>query len=202
MADDRLEQRREIAFSNAVVAAGIARTAARVECWEVELLVAGVEVEEQLEYLVENFGGPSVRPIDLVDDDDRAKAKRQRLSSDELGLRHRTFGSVDEQDHSIHHRQDSLDLGPEIGVTGRVDDVDPGPVPLNRGALGKNRDPTLLLEVVGIHRALLDTLILAECTRLAKELVDKRRLAVIDVRDDRDVAQIHFDFPGKIRWRM
>jgi hypothetical protein len=29
---------------------------------------------------------------------------------------------------------------------------------------------------------------------LAEELVDEGRLAVVDVRDDRDVAQVHFDF--------
>jgi hypothetical protein len=78
-----------------------------------------------------------------------------------------------------------------------VDDVDPRAVPVDRGALGQNRDPALLLEVVGIHRPLLDALVLAEGARLAEELVDEGRLPMVDVRDDRDVTQIH-DFSRKM----
>ena len=70
-------------------------------------------------------------------------------------------------------------------------------VPLDAGALGEDGDPALFLEVVRIHRPLLDALVVAEGARLAEELVDERRLAVIDVRDDRHVAQVHVDFSGK-----
>ena len=90
--------------------------------------------------------------------------------------------------------EDALDLGAEIGVAGGVDDVDVGGrrrAPLDRGAFGEDGDPALFLEVVGIHRPLLDALVVAEGAGLAEELVDERRLAVIDVRDDRDVAQVH-----------
>jgi hypothetical protein len=55
--------------------------------------------------------------------------------------------------------------------------------------------PPLLLEVVRIHRPLFDALIVAEGAGLTEELVDERRLAVIDVGDDRHVAEGHSDFP-------
>ncbi len=103
---------------------GIAVAAAGVEHREIELLVIGLERQEQFETFVEHFGGAGVGAVDLVDDDDRLEAQRERLAGDELGLRHRPFGGVDEQDHAVDHGEDALDLGAEIGVAGRVDDVD------------------------------------------------------------------------------
>ena len=133
MADDRLEQRRQVALADVVGEARIAGAAAGVERREIELLVIGLEVEEQLEHLVEHFGGARVGAVDLVDDDDRLEAERKRLAGDELGLRHRAFGGIDQQDDAVDHRQDALDLGAEIGVAGRVDDVDvASPLPLDR----------------------------------------------------------------------
>jgi hypothetical protein len=163
----------------------------RVEHREVELLVIGLEAEEQLEAFVEHFGGAGVGAVDLVDDDDGLEAQRQRLAGDELGLRHRPLGGVDEQDDAVDHRQDALDLGAEIGVAGRVDDVDVRPLPLDRGALGEDGDAALLLEVVRVHRPLLDALVVAERAGLAEELVDERRFAMIDVRDDGHIAERH-----------
>ena len=70
-----------------------------------------------------------VRPVDLVDDDDRLQADLQRLAEHELGLRHRAFGGIDQHDGAVHHVEDALDLAAEIGVAGRVDDVDAGVLP-------------------------------------------------------------------------
>jgi hypothetical protein len=64
-------------------------------------------------------------------------------------------------------------------------------VPLDRGALGEDGDPALLLEVVRVHRALFDALVVAERAGLAEQLVDERGLAMIDVRDDGHVAEAH-----------
>ena len=183
------------------VVPGVTGAAAGVKRREIELLVARVEVEEKLENLVEHFGGACVGAVDLVDDDDGLKAQRERLAGDELGLRHRPFGGVDEQDHAVDHRQDALDLGAEIGVAGRVDDIDVGcrsvMRPFDRRAFGEDRDSTLFFEVVRIHRPLFDALVVAEGAGLAEELVDKRRLAVIDVGDDRHVAEVHCVRPEK-----
>ena len=72
VADDGLEQRRQVAVADVVGEAGVTGAAAGVERREIELLVIGVEVEEQLEHFVEHFGGARVGAVDLVDDDDRA----------------------------------------------------------------------------------------------------------------------------------
>ena len=71
-------------------------------------------------------------------------------------------------------------------------------VPLDARAFGENGDPALFFEVGRIHRALLDPLVVAEGARLAEQLVDEGRLAVVDVRDDRDVAKVHVDVLKKL----
>ena len=199
--DDGFEQGRQIAFAHVLGQPGIAVAARGVEHREIELLVIGVEQHEQVEHFVEHFERARVGTVDLVDDDDRLEAERERLAGDELGLRHRAFGGVDQQDHAVDHRQDALDLAAEIGVAGGVDDVDVrghavGAGPFDRGALGEDGDAALFFEVVRIHRALFDALIVAEGARLAEKLIDERGLAMIDVGDDRHVARSHSICPG------
>src|SRR5205807_2423356 len=64
------------------------------------------------------------------------------------------------------------------------------------GELREDGDATLALEVVRVHRAVGDDLARAELSRLAQEAVDERRLAVVDVRNDRDVADVSPQGPG------
>ena len=52
------------------------------------------------------------------------KPDLERLRDDELRLRHRPFGGVDQHDGAVHHVEDALDLAAEIGMARRVDDVD------------------------------------------------------------------------------
>src|SRR3546814_12830997 len=74
MADDRLEQRFERAFARVGAVGGETAAARGVEDREVELLVIGFERQEQLERLVEHFGGARVAAVDLVADHDRLEA--------------------------------------------------------------------------------------------------------------------------------
>jgi hypothetical protein len=48
--------------------------------------------------------------------------------------------------------------------------------------------------LIAIHHAFGDLLVLGERARLDEQLVDQRRLAVVDVGDDRDVAKVR---PGR-----
>jgi hypothetical protein len=84
-----------------------------------------------------------------------------------------------------------LYLTAEIGVTWRVDDVDPRVLPFDRGAFRQNRDAALFFEIVRVHRAFFDALIIAEGARLAEKLVNEGCFAMIDVRDDGDITQGH-----------
>ena len=71
-----------------------------------------------------------------------------------------------------------------------VDDVDLDAVVLAGAVLGQNRDAALTLDVAGVHDALGHLLVGTESTGLLQHLVDQSGFAVVDVRDDRDVAEI------------
>ena len=64
------------------------------------------------------------------------------------------------------------------------------PFQVHRRVLGEDRDALLALEVHRVHDALGDVLVGAEGAGLPEHGVDERRLAVVDVRDDRDVAEV------------
>ena len=162
-----------------------------VEDREIELLVAGVERGEQVEHLVDHLNGPRVGAVDLVDHHDGLEPHLERLRHHEFGLRQRAFGGVHQHQRAVHHVEDALDLAAEIGVAGRVDDIDAGVLPDHRGGLGQDGDAALALEIVGIHGALGHALVLAERAGLLQQPVDQRGLAVVDVGDDGDVAEIH-----------
>ena len=156
---------------------------------EVELLVGGAELVEQVEGLVDHPVRAGAGAVDLVDDDDGLEAERQRLARDEARLRHRALDGIDQQQHAVDHRQHALDLAAEVGVARRVDDVDVGAVVVDGAVLGEDGDAALALQVVRVHHALGHLLVRGEGAGLAQQLVDERGLAVVDVGDDGDVAE-------------
>ena len=129
-----------------------------------------------------------VGAVDLVDDDDDAVTQLQRAGEDEARLRHGALSGVDEQDDAVDHLEDTLHLAAEVGVARRVDDVDLGIAIVDGGVLRKDGNAALTLKVVGVHHAIHDLLIFTVDAALLEHLVDKRSLAVVDVRDNGDVA--------------
>ena len=158
------------------------------------MLLGRVERREQVEHLAGHDQRTRVATIDLVDRDDRPEPDLQRLRHHEFGLRQRTFGRIHQNDRAVHHVEDAFDLAAEIGMAGRIDDVDAHILPDDRGHLGEDGDAALTFEVVGIHRALGDALVLAERARLLQEPIDQRGLAVVDMSDDGDIAKLHAIF--------
>ena len=75
-------------------------------------------------------------------------------------------------------------------MAGSVDDIDLHIFISDRNVLRKNGDSTLALLVVRVQNALFDLLILAKNMRCPEQTVNQRGLAMINVRDDRDVANI------------
>jgi hypothetical protein len=71
-----------------------------------------------------------------------------------------------------------------------VDDVELHVPVLHGRVLGEDRDALLALEVHGVHDAVVDVRALPEGAGLPEHRVDERRLAVVDVGDDGDVAQV------------
>ena len=164
------------------------RARIRVDDRELDLRLVGVEIEEELVDLVDDLLRAGVGTIDLVDDEHDRQVRLEGLTQHEARLRQRPFTRIDEQQHAVDHRQPALDLATEVGVARRVDDVQLHAADADGGVLGEDRDPLLALEIHRVHDALVDVLVLTERARLPEQRVDERRLAVIDVGDDRDVA--------------
>ena len=172
-----------------------------VDDGEVELILARPELVEQLEGLVDDPLRTRAGAVDLVDDYYRFKSQRQRLAGDKAGLGHWPFDCVDQQQDSVDHRQHALDLATKIGVSGRIDDVDMGVAVLDGAVLGDDRDAALALEIVAVHHPLGDVLMRGERPRLPQQLVDERGLPVVDVGDDRDVAELADGSHGALQER-
>ena len=186
--DDRVEQRPQVFARRFRIEARRADPGVGVQHRKIELILAGVEIDEQVVDLVQHFRDPRVGPVDLVDHHDRRQPALERLAQHEAGLRQRPFRRVDQQHHSVDHRQRPFDLTAEIRVAGSVDDVDQHVVVVHGGVLGENGDPALALQLVAVHRALGDPLVGAEGAALVQQRIDQGRLAVVDVGDDGDVA--------------
>ncbi len=103
----------------------------------------GAERQEELEDLVQHLVGAGVLAVDLVDHDDWLEVEVERLLEHELGAGQRALGSVDQEQHAIDHGQGALDLAAEVGVAGRVDDVDLGAFVEDGRVLGQDRDAAL-----------------------------------------------------------
>jgi small GTP-binding protein len=154
------------------------------------LLLVGVKVEDQLVDLIAHLPHARVGAVDLVDHQDHRQPRLERLAQHEARLRQRALGGVHQQQHAVDHRQPALHLAAEVRVARGVDDVELDVAVLDRGVLGEDRDALLALEVHRVHDAVVDVLIGAEGPGLPQHRVDQRRLPVVDVGDDRDVAQV------------
>ncbi len=170
------------------VGAGGAGLGHGVEDGEVELLLLGVEVDEQVIDLVEDLLGAGIGAVNLVDDDDGLQTGFQSLAEDVTGLGQRSLGGIDQQHDAIDHLESALHLAAKVGVAGGVHNVDLAAVVVDGGVLGQNRDAALTLQIVGVHDAIGDLFIGAKGSGLAKHGVDKSGLAVVDMGDDGDVA--------------
>src|SRR5207302_1406767 len=86
----------------------------------------------------------------------------------------------------------ALDLGREVDVPGRVDDVDPDPSPDARRRGRRDRDAALLLLDHPVHRrgAFVDLAELVVDARVIQDALGRRRLARVDVGHDADVPAV------------
>ncbi len=92
----------------------------------------------------------------------------------------------------------ALHFTTEVGVARGVDDIDAVILPAQRGVLGGDSDAAFLFQIVRVHDARAHLLVGGEGAGLLEQLVDERGLAVVDVRDNGDVAELldHKNVPG------
>ena len=162
MGSESVEERFEV--GRQIVWVGSASPGPRVgvQDRELDLVLVGIEVQEELIDLVDDVGGARVGPVYLVHDQDHRQVRLERLAQHEARLRQRPLGGVDEQQDAVHHRESALDLAAEVGVTRRVDDVDLQVAVANGRVLRQDRDALLALEVGRVHDPLAHVLVRPE----------------------------------------
>ena len=188
--DDLVEERAQVCAFGGEAVLGDAVAGDGVDDWEVHLIFGGIKINEEVEDFADDFFGASVLAVDLVDDDDGRQLLRQRLRQDVARLRQRPFAGVNQQHDAVNHLQDALDFAAEVRVARRVNDVDLDVAVVHRGVLGHDGDAALALQVHRVHHAFDGGLVRAEKSRLFQHRVDQRRLAVVNVSDDRDIAHV------------
>ena len=97
---------------------------------------------------------------------------------------------IDEQQNAVDHLEDTLDLAAEIGVARGIDDVDFRSLIMHGGILGQNGNAALTLQIARVHHAVHHGLVLAVDAALLEHLIDQRRLAMVNVRDDGDISNV------------
>ncbi len=152
-------------------------------------MIVGVEIEEELVDLVEDLVGSRLGSIHLVDHGHDGETSFERLGEHVTGLRHGTLRGIDQQQDAVDQGEGPLHLAPEVRVTRCVDEVDACALPDDAGGFGEDRDASLPFLIVRVHDPIDCGLVAGEDAGGAQHGVDEGRLAVVDVRDQRDVAE-------------
>ena len=154
------------------------------------MLFLGIEVDEQVVDLVQYFLGTGIGAVNLVDHHNRRQVGFQRLAQHVTRLRQRAFAGVHQQHDAIHHLQGAFHFAAEVAVAGGVHNIDFYVVIEDGGVLGENRDAAFTLQIVGVHDAVDQVLVGAKRAALPQHGVYQRGLAVVNVRDDRDITNV------------
>ena len=188
--DQEVEQGFQVRAGLGQVERGGAGLGVGVDDREVDLVRIGPKVDEQLVDVVQDLRRTRVGAVDLVQRHDHRQVALHGLLQHVPRLGQRTLRGVHQQQHGIHHEEAALHLAAEVGVAGGVDDVQPHAAVIHGRLLGQDGDALLALQVAGVQHAVNQRLVRAEGARLAQQPIDQRGLAVVDVRDDRQVAQV------------
>ena len=154
-----------------------------------ELILCGVQVEQQLQHLVMHLHSVGMRAVNLVDDHDGQQPFLQSFAQHKAGLSLRAFVGIHHQNHAVHHLHHAFHLGAEVGVAGGVHDIDGVVIPVNGGVLGLDGDALLALQVHGVHGALLHLLVLTVGAAGFQKLVHQSGFAVVYVGDNGEIAE-------------
>ena len=85
-------------------------------------------------------------PVDLVDEDERRDAQPSQRAHEHAGLRLHSLDGGDDEHRAVQHAEHALDLGDEVRVARRVDQVDGDVVDRERHDRGLDRDAALPLQ--------------------------------------------------------
>ena len=164
---------------------------------EIELLVIGVQGAHQVEDLLLHLVRTAVRLVHLIDHHYRLLAKLESFVKHETGLGHATFERVHKKQHTVGHIQHPFNLTTEIAMAWSVYNVDFNAFICDGHILGENGYTSFPLDVIVVEDELSEVLRLTHQVCLVDHPVHERRLAVVDMRDERYIPNF-LHIPKKI----
>ena len=90
----------------ALVRQGIGRptvTTRSKQCRKIQLLVRRPQIGKQVKNFVLNLNRSGIRPVNLVNDDNRAQAQFQGFTDHEFCLGEGALGRINQNNHAVHH---------------------------------------------------------------------------------------------------
>ena len=154
------------------------------------MLISSAKLVKQIESGIHHKVRTRTRLIDFVHHQNRTESQSQSFLGHKTGLGHRPLLCIDQQHHTVDHRQSALYFTAEIRVSWGVDDVDVGAFPTHRTVFGQDGDATFTLNSVVVHHGVHYFFVLGKGTGLAQKLVDHGSFTVVHVRDDGDIANL------------
>ena len=103
---------------------------------EFQLLVISFQFNEQVQHLINHFGCPLVRTVNLIDDHNRLQMFFQSLPQYIFRLGHGTFIGVNQQQNAVHHGEDPLHFPAKVCMAGSIQNIDLGSVVHNGSVFG------------------------------------------------------------------
>ena len=149
---------------------------------------AGVEADDLLDFLPHAFG---VRggEVDLVDDGDDLVVVLDALIHVGQSLRFNALRRIHDQKRAFAGREASRDFVREIDVPRRVHEVELVALPLQPHRLRLDGDPALALDVHVVEDlGVAGHLAVGEPAGRLDQPVGERRLPMVDMRDDAEIA--------------
>ena len=185
---DGVEKGLQVAARHVGLDGGGALAAGTEEHGGFQLLVGGVQVQQQLQALVNDLVDPLVGAVDLVHHHNHLVAQLQGLGQHKPRLGHGALGGIYQQDDPVDHLQNPLHLAAEVGVARGVHNVDLHAAVLHGGVLGGDGNAPLPLQVAGVHHPVGHRLVLPVDPGLLEHLVYQGGLAVVHVGDDGNIS--------------
>ena len=184
----------------------LAFTAGAVQNREIQQLLCGQgsifvfqgrgQLEEQVLSFIHYLVDAGIGTVGLIHTNDDGHLGSECLTQHEAGLRQWAFRSIHQQHHTVHHGQCALHLATEVGVAWGVNHVNDevlaifaGSLAANRGVLREDGDALFLFQVAGVHHAFLHFTVGFESTRLVEHGIHEGGLAMVNVCDNRDIAE-------------
>ena len=130
-----------------------------------------------------------LRQVDLVHERDDLEVVLDRQVRVRERLRLDPLRRVDDEQRALAGLQRARDLVREVHVTGRVDQVQLVALPHHAHGLRLDRDPALPLELHRVEQLLLHVPV-GDRVRQLQDPIGQGRLPMVDVGDDREVADV------------